>query len=233
MFYQRNRHSADSDVIDNNILETRGSLYRTVQELGFWNLDNFLNYINDGVVLNLGSGGGGLGVDFEVIKRIKNRNLGNIYSINPRFGSHSEDQIKFFYDLSSLLKHFPEEVKGLASSEIEDIHRDADEINKTRTSNDSWEHLNFSDEFFDKIISTGSYIYYPSTFTETSFLEIYRVLKRGGEMRIGLDGFNINMSLIKSIVKRIEDLNLNLTIEIIQDKDIHNLDILALEIKKL
>ncbi|MEP7103214.1 MAG: class I SAM-dependent methyltransferase [Candidatus Dojkabacteria bacterium] len=233
MFYQKNTHSKETDPIDNGILETRGSLYRTIQELGFNNLEDLLNFIEGGNVLNLGSGGGGFGVDFEVLKKIREQQLGIIYSINPRHGLHSQEQLDYFFDLSSLKKHYTKEIAHLADADLNEIHTEANEINITRTSAESWEHLSFPDEFFDKIIATGSYIYYPATFTESSFLEICRVLKKGGEMRIGLDSFNLNMKLINSIIDRIKELDLNIQVELLTSKDIHNLDVYFFKIVKL
>ena len=232
MFYNTNRHPKETDPIDNSILETRGSLYRTVQELGFIDIEKFINFINRGIVLNLGSGGGGLGVDFEVLKRLRGVDLGTIYSINPRHGSHTEEQLKYFYNLDPFKRYFKEDLKDLSEDELEEIHSQANEVNKTHTTNDSWEKLSFPDEFFDKIISTGSYIFYPRTFTESSFLEIYRVLKHGGEMRIGLAGFTPNTKQIDEIIEKIKELNLDIELNLIKEKDIHNLDVLCLQVIK-
>lgn len=208
------------EEISNFIMETRGWIERSCLELGFGkDIISFLEFLDSKDVLDLGSGGGGLSIDYELIKQRFPKYKGKINSLNPRLANPNidkdSDKISFsnFGAISgqqSSLKDFPRH------QEISDAFK---EYRKTAVAG-SWTRLPYTDNSFDLILATGSYFYYRETFDLNSLEEILRILQPGGEFRastfFGDTESKERLYRIIDIIKNSELSKIIQTIEIIE-----------------
>lgn len=141
---------------------TRGSLNRTAFSLGFGTPDNFLRYIDNKHILDLGSGKGGLEED---VRTSQNDNL-------QRRNRHPE------------LQHKPTPSYSIVSFDIQPKKDTAQRWRHHQVAGD-WEAMPFADKQFDLIVGTGGYIFYNGTYSARSFEELLRILKLEGVMRLG------------------------------------------------
>lgn len=171
------------DYIDQHIIETRGWIERIVTDHNFKDLESLLNFINNKMVLDLGSGGGGFAVDHEAIKSVFPEYSGHIYSVNPRLPNpyHAEYDI---YDIG--FTNYRQLDSSKKVKDTQEILRSARKSYNKKAFSASWEALPFAEETFDVVFATGSYLFYEGTYSEESFEEILRVIKQKGSFYCSL-----------------------------------------------
>ncbi|MBN1331806.1 class I SAM-dependent methyltransferase [Candidatus Dojkabacteria bacterium] len=172
--------------VEDNMLETRGGIYRTAYSLGYGTVEALLEATRGKRILNLGSGGGGFEKDLYSMdedggQKIISLNL----ALNPLDPANYEKVIKIHknYDDRKMeeieeFEETPEEEKGKYLLGVEKY--------KKGVVCGDWKALPFPDGFFDLVFATGSFLFYTETYNDTTLKEIMRCLKPDGELRIEL-----------------------------------------------
>ncbi len=175
-------HSEDGNGHE-YIVETPGGLKRTATDHLFGSNSALIAELQGRITGDLGSGAGGFALEMYAESAL-NWFSAEIHSINPRITSTDADLNRFHQESQSLilfqyLCHLPRSQR-IAISEAA-----TNRYLATRHDN-SWDNLSdFPDGFFDVMLATGSYVFYPDTYTPDSLNEIMRTIKPGGYFQAG------------------------------------------------
>ncbi|PLX28223.1 hypothetical protein C0581_03070 [Candidatus Parcubacteria bacterium] len=167
-------HLFDHAATTGRGLETRdiGDTETYDRYLGFDSKESFMEWLKEGVVADIGAGECMMSIDIM----LNNQSTAEITSVEPKL-KNPEFRKKV---LERARKIFLEQ--GIKSSELVEKMQAFENGLKDF----SWDNLEFEDEAFDKIISVVSFPYWEFSKEGVSkgLHEMYRILKKGGEMRL-------------------------------------------------